>query len=143
MAGTKALKVGVTLAVVSAGVALMAYSISRSSAPYVKVDELTESPARWRGKEVWLGGRLVSRSLDSKEPAGAAAQPTHLFDLKWEGRSIRVTYTGKLPSGFRPGRQITVRGELDGSSIFRATEVTTRCPSKYRRRSNSSAGPPD
>jgi cytochrome c-type biogenesis protein CcmE len=123
------LKIGVTVALLVLAIGLMAYAIARSAGTYVKVDQLVGRAERWRGRTVWLGGRLVAGSLFSQKKQ---ATQTHRFVLQWNGKRITVKYRGALPSSFVAGRQITARGALHASGVFVATQITTRCPSKYK-----------
>lgn len=127
------IKLAVSLAVATVAITLMAYSISRSSGVYMKVDRLVRESARWRGKEIWLGGRLVDGSHRYRRVAGSAAEK-HVFQVAWKGVRISVEYDGSVPSGFLPGRSVTLKGRLVKRDLFRAAQVTTRCPSKYRSR---------
>jgi len=123
-------KVAISVAVVGVAVSLMAYSLSRSSGTYVKVDELL-GDHHLGGKTVWLGGRLVPGSHQWKQGPG---EPVHRFVLEWNGKKVPVEYRGAAPSGLVDGRQVTVRGRYDPQRGFVASKVTTKCPSKYKAR---------
>ena len=125
------LKIGVSVVVATAAIAIMAYSISKSSGVYLKVDQLVNNKEKWVGKTIWLGGRLAKP--DKPEPE-AKATNTHHFQLEWGGERISVRYRGDLPSGFIPEARITLKGKLTEKGIFEAIQVTTKCPSKYKAR---------
>ncbi|MCD6497618.1 MAG: cytochrome c maturation protein CcmE [Deltaproteobacteria bacterium] len=123
-------KVAVSVAVVGVAVGLMAYSFSRSSGTYVKVDELL-ADHHLGGKVVWLGGRIVPGSHQWKQ---GPSEPVHRFALEWNGKKVHVEYRGSVPPGLADGRQVTVRGRYDPQRGFMASKVTTKCPSKYKAR---------
>ena len=72
-----------------------------------------------------LGGTVVDGSLKERgerlefaiqDPNGSAQIP--------------VVYSGAVPDPFREGREVLVRGELEGGH-FVGNEMTTKCPSKF------------
>jgi cytochrome c-type biogenesis protein CcmE len=46
------------------------------------------------------------------------------------GASVPVVYHGSVPDMFKVGRDVNATGKLENGS-FVATEMTTKCPSKY------------
>ncbi len=129
----KTVKIGLSVIVAVLGLGLMAWSLSRSSGTYVKVDELAKRRTELVGKSVWLGGKVVLGS-HLWHPGGGERQPEHRFQVEWKGKKVEVRYRGRIPSGFQPGRQVTLRGRLTSDGFFLAEEVTTKCPSKYQSR---------
>lgn len=72
-----------------------------------------------------LGGTVVDGSLEEhgdslefaiQDPNGSAQIP--------------VVYSGAVPDPFREGREVLVKGELEGGR-FVGNEMTTKCPSKF------------
>ena len=72
-----------------------------------------------------LGGTVVDGSLREQgdrlefsiqDPNGSAQIP--------------VVYSGAVPDPFREGREVLVKGELEGGR-FVGNEMTTKCPSKF------------
>ncbi|MGE4291828.1 MAG: cytochrome c maturation protein CcmE [Desulfovibrio sp.] len=46
--------------------------------------------------------------------------------------SLRVEYRGAVPDTFKEGAEVILRGDWDqDAEIFRATQLITKCPSKY------------
>jgi cytochrome c-type biogenesis protein CcmE len=43
---------------------------------------------------------------------------------------IPVVYSGTVPDPFREGREVLVKGELEGEQ-FVGNDMTTKCPSKF------------
>jgi cytochrome c-type biogenesis protein CcmE len=127
------IKIAISSGVAGVAIFVMAYSISRSSGVYMKVDQLVKESSRWKGKEIWVGGQLVDGSHKYRRIQGSAAE-RHRFEVEWKGARIAVEYTGSVPSGFIPGQQITLKGRLMKAGLFKAVQVTTKCPSKYKSR---------
>ena len=127
------MKIGGSVVSATVAIVVMAYSISRSSGVYMKVDKLVRESARWKGKEIWVGGLLVSGSHKYRRIPGRAAEK-HRFQVEWKGVRMQVEYEGSVPSGFVPGQQITLKGRLSDAGLFKAVQVTTKCPSKYKSR---------
>lgn len=127
------IKIGVSVVVAIVAMVVMAYSISRSSGVYMKVDKLVRESARWKGKEIWVGGLLVEGSHKYRRIPGRAAE-NHKFLVEWKGTRMPVEFEGSVPSGFMPGQQITLKGRLSDAGLFKAVQVTTKCPSKYKSR---------
>ena len=73
-----------------------------------------------------LGGTVVDGSLRERgdtlefaiqDPNGSAQMP--------------VVYSGAVPDPFREGREVLVKGELEGGR-FVGNDMTTKCPSKFK-----------
>jgi cytochrome c-type biogenesis protein CcmE len=62
----------------------------------------------------------------------ARSREEHRFELSHRGQRIEVQFTGAFPRNARPGRQLVVRGKLLPDGRFRAVELRTKCPSKYK-----------
>ena len=106
---------------------LLMSSFGESMVYYKTVDEFTNESKALEGKTVRLSGLLVPNSLRQKE-----GTQDFLFDLTKAGKTIRVSYTGMLPDSFDSGRDIIAQGNLaENDSVFEATEILTKCPSKY------------
>ncbi len=55
-----------------------------------------------------------------------------LADRDDASRSVPVRYTGEVPDPFRAGREVIVRGTLDGGTVVGERDsLITKCPSKY------------
>lgn len=46
-------------------------------------------------------------------------------------RTLPVTFKGVTPGLFRDGTNVVAAGRLGDDGVFRATELMTKCPSKY------------
>jgi cytochrome c-type biogenesis protein CcmE len=53
-----------------------------------------------------------------------------LHNIKGESPLVPIVYRGSVPDLFKVGRDVNLTGRLEGGS-FVASEMTTKCPSKY------------
>ncbi len=94
---------------------------------YKTVDELLEKPARFTSRPVRINGRLVPRSVQMKPGTSQ-----YRFSLEKRNKTLVVSYNGILPDTMTEGQDLVVQGTFDAArQIFVATEVLTKCPSKY------------
>jgi cytochrome c-type biogenesis protein CcmE len=59
------------------------------------------------------------------------------FTMTDSAQSMPVVYGGVVPDIFQPGVQVVVEGHLDSAGVFQASNLLTKCPSKFQ-----SATPP-
>jgi cytochrome c-type biogenesis protein CcmE len=101
--------------------ALIVVSFSAGTSQLLPSEALAQKP----DERFELGGTVVDGSLRDhggelefaiKDPNGSAQIP--------------VVYSGAVPDPFREGREVLVRGELEGGR-FVGNDMTTKCPSKF------------
>ena len=56
---------------------------------------------------------------------------THTFAISDDEASVNVEYTGVLPDMFEQGKQVMSTGAWRKNGSILATELSTKCPSKY------------
>ena len=82
----------------------------------------------YRGKKVQVSGSVVADSLTSE---GSTA----LFEIQPEDASgqetLTVRYDGALPATFGTGVVAICTGTVEPDNTLTATELVTKCPSKY------------
>ena len=82
----------------------------------------------YRGKKVQVSGSVVADSLTSE---GSTA----LFEIQPEDASgqetLTVRYDGALPATFGTGVVAICTGTVESGNTLTATELVTKCPSKY------------
>lgn len=94
---------------------------------YKTVDELLANPARFKTRPVRINGRLVPGSVQVKPGTSL-----HRFSLEKRDKKVVVTFEGILPDTMSEGQDLVVQGTFNASEQeFVATEVLTKCPSKY------------
>ena len=123
-------KVGVTVGLVIAAGAIIVYTASRSSGLFRFVDEVRAQEKTLKGRDVWMAGTLEPSTHKVRSVRGQRQE--HKFFLKHRGSRIEVRYTGSMPPNAKEGRQLVVLGKVMGKGLFRAREIRTKCPSKYK-----------
>lgn len=118
----------VSALVIGGGLAyLLVSSFGEAMVYYKTVDELLAEHERFAGQEVRVNGQLVEGSLRQKP-----GTDEFRFELVKNGQVIEVRYSGVLPDTVQVGREILVQGRLaPGENLLRASEILTKCPSKY------------
>ena len=118
------------LVVVAVAVYLVLDAFAVGSVTFRFVDEVVGHEAELQGKRLKISGGYVAAS---RAPAGPHRTS---FALEKNGdRLVVLADDGLLPNGFDvPGRDVVVDGTFDAAGTFRATLVTTGCPSRYEAR---------
>ncbi len=112
--------IGALIIVIAASASV--YLLSESQIQYTTI-----SHARSSGKKVQIKGRWVERESTTYD------QSNNLFRFILEdedGTRIPVVYRGGKPNNFELAESVVVRGRIDGS-VFEASNILTKCPSKY------------
>jgi cytochrome c-type biogenesis protein CcmE len=121
------LKVPIALGLAAAAVVyLVATGVSRNDVYMSSLDEW--DPARARVEDVRVVGFVREGSIVEQREQLVTA-----FVLRNEpgSRSVPVRYAGVLPDLFREGAQLVVSGRVRDDGILHATDLMTKCPSKY------------
>ena len=98
-------------------------SFAGGSTPSVQPSELAAESGT-----VQLGGMVVN------DVTGDARGEGLRFSLKdRDGPGIvKVVYTGSVPDLFKPGREVMLKGKLEGDTfVAEPDSLVTKCPSKY------------
>ncbi len=123
-------KVGVTVALVLTAGVIIVYTASKSSGLFRFVDEVRAQEKSLEGRDVWMAGTLEPTTHKVRSVRGQRQE--HKFFLKHRGARIEVRYTGSMPANAKAGQQLVVLGKVTGKGLFRAREIRTKCPSKYK-----------
>lgn len=121
--------IGVTAIILIAVAALFLAGGNKTSAYYKTVDEVA-TDSELIGERVKVGGAVVTGSWDKK----SNPMTFEIRDEKDEaasGPTIKVVYSGSVPSTFGDGVVAIVTGELGDDGGIAADEMITKCPSKY------------
>jgi cytochrome c-type biogenesis protein CcmE len=132
---TKALKIVLTCAVLSAALGGLLYTtLAEGTEFYKHVDEVLQDPAAWHGKRLQLHGfvselRQRPNTLDYK------------FNVRFNGKVVPATYTGIVPDTFKNESEVVLKGKLhDGGFSVEPNGVMAKCPSKYNPQTPRTAG---
>ncbi|MHC1636139.1 MAG: cytochrome c maturation protein CcmE [Candidatus Methanospirareceae archaeon] len=92
--------------------------------PYLTVSEVAGND-KYIGKEIQILATVENKSVYMGEDGSLH------FNITDGYISIKVTYTGSIPPGFKEGRKIVVIGEPTSPYHIDATQILVKCPSKY------------
>ena len=121
--------IGVTAVILIAIAAVVLLTGNKQGAVYSTVPKVTED-ASLVGKRVKVGGTVVEGSWDKKSNPMVFVIRDEA-DKTGSGPTIKVIYTGAAPSTFGDGVVAIVTGVLEDGQTLKATEMITKCPSKY------------
>lgn len=124
------------LALFAAGMGYLVWSgLSEGSTFHIDVAEalaLPESSPNAVRVFGTVGPDKFTRAADS---LGVTFQ---LQDQHDPGTMITVVYKGAVPEGLKPGVELYAEGACSpGARTLRARELTTKCPSKYKKENRS------
>jgi cytochrome c-type biogenesis protein CcmE len=122
----KAIKIGVTAAVLIAAFSALLFTTLQDNLQYYKyVDEVAAAPHEWEGKTLQVHGYVVPGSI-----YGTQNRLEWKFDLQRNGKSISATFSGPPPDNFKDDAEVVLTGQFTPHG-FAATDMTAKCPSKY------------
>ena len=93
---------------------------------YVYVDRVVEAPQEFMDREFKVHGNVVVDTLRQDD------QDAYHFVIEFKGERLKIIYDDMLPDTFAEGGEVVLTGRLEPSAtVFRASEMTAKCPSKY------------
>jgi cytochrome c-type biogenesis protein CcmE len=138
----KAVKIGLTIAVLAIALAGLLRATLREGTEYFKhVDEVLANPVEWQGKNLQLHGYVVRDSILRKRDS---------LDYRFKvtakvgdsGRVVSARYTGVVPDTFSDDAEVVLKGKLEPDGFHVAPNgVVAKCPSKYEARKNAGGTP--
>lgn len=121
--------IGVT-AIILIAVAAIVLTTGNKSGAYTANVELVSKDASLVGKRVKVSGTVIAGSWDKKsDPMRFTIRDE--ADKAASGPTLKVIYSGSVPSTFGDGVVAIVTGELSKDGVVNANEMITKCPSKY------------
>ena len=110
---------------------LMFVGFSENTMPFINVSEALAMPAA-ELQPARLFGTVKGEGLERLED-----RPGVRFQLEDKDNSEKtlwVVYAGPVPDTFKEGAEVIVEGNLpEGTNIFMAESLMTKCPSKYEK----------
>lgn len=124
----KAIKIGVTAAVLVAAFSALLFTTLQDNLQYYKyVDEVAAAPHEWQGKTLQVHGYVVPGSIGKVRDS-----LDYRFDLQRNGKIMTAYYTGVVPDNFKDDAEVVLTGQFrESGDGFTATDMTAKCPSKY------------
>jgi cytochrome c-type biogenesis protein CcmE len=117
--------------VLAAAVGYLGYAgINAGKSYYLSVDDYMSSDEH-HNQRVRLYGNVGDEGL-VLSPKTANAK----FVLLGETKKIEVRYSGVVPDMFEAGGEVLVLGRIGDDGVFEATQVMTKCASKYTEMKN-------
>ncbi|MBN2341420.1 MAG: cytochrome c maturation protein CcmE [Deltaproteobacteria bacterium] len=130
----KAVKAIITILVVAGAVTYLAASSFEETMIYYKtVEEALHARSQFETTPVRVNGLLVPGSIKQKP-----GTDNFIFELKKNDTVLQIKYAGILPDTMTEGKELIVQGTLvPGEDTLQATEILTKCPSKYEKEAES------
>ncbi len=111
----------------AAAVVLVLSAPQEGMLDYIYVDTVVDSPSEYTGRDIQIHGLVVTDSLEQDEKTG-----NYHFGVELKGRRLAVVFDGQLPDTFAEGGEVVATGRLDDDGrVFRSSEMSAKCPSKY------------
>lgn len=83
------------------------------------------------GQDAYTQGYRVSGTVIEGSLNKSADQLQTRFDIREEGEILHVVYNGIIPDTFKEGGDVLLEGRYKNDQIFYATNIMTKCASKY------------
>jgi cytochrome c-type biogenesis protein CcmE len=119
---------GVT-AIILIVIGAILYGTRSSAAAYQTVTQISKGEVKV-GDRVKVGGAVVTGSWNKQSnPMKFTIREEN--DSAGTGPTLKVTYSGTAPNTFGDGVVAIVTGTLEKNGVVTASEMITKCPSKY------------
>lgn len=126
----------VVLAVLGAVVVLVLRANRSGVVYYYTVSELLAPSASARPRGLRVTGKVVPGTVSQEGR-------TLLFRVSDGKNSLPVRYNGTSPGTFTDSSEVVLEGRLDSLTVFRASSLLTKCPSKYKAQEAAGEKHPD
>jgi len=136
-------KVIISTIVIGTAVGYLLVEVIESSwAYYYSVDEFVESRfVRTSEQTAAEAGKIddsrIIRLAGRVKKGSVVRDPEKMqldFELAGQENSIAVRYYGPAPQNFTDDKEVLVEGNVGAEGLFRASQILTRCESKYKAR---------
>lgn len=108
-----------------AGVSMLLYVFSNNIALYSTPSAILNIAKN--GDVVMLGGKVKNGSIKRLDNSS-----TIEFIIYEEQAEIKVLYQGMLPSLFKEGQDVVMRGKLNNNNVFEAEELLAKHDENYK-----------
>ncbi|MBU0552289.1 cytochrome c maturation protein CcmE [Myxococcota bacterium] len=115
----------VALFVFVGGFYLLLSSMMEGGKYFLTVDEAVAAPVTHR--PVRIVGKVVKGSWERTQ-----GSQRHFFQLEGQKERIKIAFTGSMPDTFTEGFEVTAEGKLSSEGVLDASEISAKCPSKYK-----------
>lgn len=97
-----------------------------AGAYYMTVGELQASAAERQGQTIRVSGNVTDGSIQPRE----LGDPIR-FEVTEGDATIPMVYEGTVPDIFSDEAQVIATGTMRPDGVFEATELLTKCPSRF------------
>jgi cytochrome c-type biogenesis protein CcmE len=116
-------KLGVAGVVFAAAVTFLVLQGMAGVAYTLSVDQFATQAADYKGKQIRICG-IVGAEV---RKTGSGTE----FTIQGKSHHVRVNYRGVVPDGLFEGAEVIIVGKADANGGFEASELMTKCASKY------------
>jgi cytochrome c-type biogenesis protein CcmE len=120
------LKVVIAVIVIIVAIVFGASSFLESNIEYGTFSKAIETSKKIQVKGEWVKGQPTDFDIKKSE--------FHFYLKDEEGKMLPVIFNGAKPNNFEIAKSVVVKGRYKEGS-FLATEILTKCPSKYEAQS--------
>lgn len=97
-----------------------------SASFYLTVEDLATNPSASTGEQIRVGGDVVPGTIEK----GAIGEELR-FQITDGVAKATVVYDGAVPDIFADEAEVIATGSLSADGTFVATELLTKCPSRF------------
>ncbi len=117
----------VGISIVVLGIAYFIFAgVSKGTAYYVTVEELSRKSESYVGERLRMGGLVLEGSIVSD-----IKKLDVNFKIHQNEHVIDVFYNGITPDMFQDGSEVILEGSYTEEGVFVADVLMAKCPSKY------------
>jgi cytochrome c-type biogenesis protein CcmE len=121
------LKIAVGVGMLVLGFGFLAFAGMRKvQVYYVEVDTLL-ADGQFHNQRIRLCGTVGAEGIQV-DPKAATLR----FELLGKQAKVPVVYQGLAPQMFKAGAAVVAEGKMDEAGVFQATQLLTKCASKYQ-----------
>jgi cytochrome c-type biogenesis protein CcmE len=120
------IKVIIAVIVIIAAIVFGASSFLESNIEYGTFSKAMETSKKMQVKGEWVKDQPTDFDIKKSE--------FHFYLKDEDGKMLPVIFSGAKPNNFEIAKSVVVKGRYKEGS-FQATEILTKCPSKYEAQS--------
>jgi cytochrome c-type biogenesis protein CcmE len=123
--------------IVAVFVVVVVVLVQKQGAYYRQVSQLTTG--KYDGKHVQVGGKVLGGTINRDTQGNVHFT---MQDLTGKTDTVKVVYKGEMPSTFASGVDVVVAGTMAADGIIDASQLQTKCPSKYKAQATTPTAQP-